>query len=56
MNQFKLTIDMSNDAMRDKFDLLMALKQVMRGVSQLFQLEGNVRDANGNTVGRWTIT
>ncbi len=55
MRVFKLTIEMGNDAMRDADDLAAALHQVASGLRGLgtLQLEGDVRDANGNTVGNY---
>lgn len=51
---FKMVISSGNDAMQTTEDVVLALhriaKQVGRGIES-----GNVLDANGNTVGNWSL-
>jgi hypothetical protein len=51
---FKLEIQLGNAAMRSSEDVAAALRAVSEKVDA-GDTAGIVRDANGNTVGRWTL-
>lgn len=57
--EFKLTIELGNDAMQDGAEVAEALEQVAAKVHYELPLVAGephmVRDANGNTVGRWEV-
>jgi hypothetical protein len=52
MDSFSLRIDLGNDAMQENEDVADALAGVATDVGA-GQMEGIIRDVNGNTVGRW---
>lgn len=54
--RFILTIELGNDAMQTYQDVHDALRKVADFVSADPGDTGNVRDANGNTVGKWSVT
>jgi len=60
--RFHLTIDLKNAATQTGTDLAGALRDLADGFADDNGSEppepttGNVRDANGNTVGTWTVT
>ena len=51
---FRLWIELGNDAMRNEQQLSEAVKAVAVRLSQGAD-EGKIRDANGNTVGQFSI-
>lgn len=51
---FKLKVELGDDAMRTRADVIEALEEVCGAVDG-GGLTGAVRDLNGNTVGRWTV-
>jgi uncharacterized protein YdbL (DUF1318 family) len=60
MKQFKVTIQLGNDAMLDAEDISGALKEVAEtitgyaiNVSEKASVRGFIRDVNGNRVGWW---
>ena len=60
--EFKLTIALGNDALQTGTDLATALENVARKLREEYGCEKprhfdsrNVRDSNGNTVGRWSL-
>lgn len=55
---FTLTIELGNDAMQAPEDVARALRRVAVDVERVefTPLPVHVRDANGNTVGRWEVT
>lgn len=59
--KFKLTIELGNDEMKDGRDLNIALRKVGEFLVPILEggLPGRteaILDANGNKVGRWSIT
>jgi hypothetical protein len=55
---FKLEMDTENDAFRDGLlgvEIAHCLNRVASR-AELGELEGTVRDTNGNTVGHWALT
>lgn len=55
---FTLSIELGNAAMAEPYDLAMALRRCADHIEAYgFQgdVEGRVRDVNGNTVGRWEL-
>jgi hypothetical protein len=54
MERFDLHIDMGNDAMQNELDVAEALDVTAVGLRR-GELEGYIRDLNGNTVGRYSI-
>jgi hypothetical protein len=59
--EFTLRIDLGNDAMRTNGDVADALRDLAvkfdrYGTDECVPEGSNVRDANGNPVGRWEIT
>ena len=58
MAQFKLNIDLSNDAFSDQYDGI-ELARILREVAQKIEEYGipcmyqNIKDINGNIVGRY---
>ena len=52
--EFKLTIELGNDAMKDQYDIATALRQLARDVESGREA-GYVRDLNGNTVGEYAL-
>lgn len=56
MPQFILKIDLGNDAMQTKTDLLHALEQVQGDIINWdCACSGNVRNINGNVVGHYEV-
>lgn len=63
MTDFMLSIDLGNAAMRQRDQVAAALRAVAdrldaeadRGNDDRATSEGNIRDANGNTVGGWSV-
>lgn len=54
---FSLSIELGNEAMQDPFDVATALSKLAQDMSAAnYPEEGIVRDANGNTVGRYTFS
>lgn len=57
MKKFTLEIELGNDAMRTYQDIREVLQMVTKGRHGPKIGDGNnIRDLNGNTVGRWEIT
>lgn len=59
--KFTLEIDMGNDAMLTAADIADALDDTSRGIRDDGDFipgdhEFAIRDANGNTVGKWMVT
>ena len=58
--KFKLEIELGNDAMQDRDDVgheLYRLSKRLMGAEAFEPGDGElVRDANGNTVGKWEVT
>lgn len=54
--KFKLTIDLGNDAMSERSDVIEALGRVMMRLADGSSTEGYITDRNGNTVGSWEVT
>lgn len=62
---FQLRIELGNDAMQEPADVALALRDVadrlesimgFPGTQSVFQTSSpRIRDANGNTVGRWEV-
>lgn len=52
MPEFTLTIELGNDAMQTDVDLADTIHKVAREVADGWS-DGDVRDANGNTVGHF---
>jgi len=55
---FRLEIDMSNDAFQgDAYDeVARILRVTAERLERLTQATGQCRDANGNVVGKWTVS
>lgn len=61
--KFVLSIELGNEAMRTKADLVRAILKVKRSIQREVNLRdkrvgansGAVLDLNGNTVGRWAV-
>lgn len=51
--KFILEIDLGNDMMRTRLHVGSKLKEVVGDVLTKGKTEGKIRDANGNTVGKW---
>jgi hypothetical protein len=57
MESFKLTIRLGNDAMKDGADIANTITRYLPIIGELNSTSvaaGNIRDANGNTVGKWS--
>jgi hypothetical protein len=52
-DSFKLEITLGNDAMQSGLDVAEALRQVADRIENDLEGRGTIRDANGNTVGRY---
>ena len=57
MGTFTLEITLGNDAMQTPQDVAAALRELANRLDALAGSddEQRIRDANGNTVGRWTL-
>ncbi len=55
MATFKLSIEMGNDAMQDEQAVADAIRTVASRVEN-GQRDGGIRDANGNTVGKFSFS
>lgn len=64
MARFNLSIELGNDAMRTKADLLKALLQARKSIIRELNLRdkrvgantAKILDRNGNGVGRWEVS
>jgi len=60
MPQFTLQINMNNDAFADYpiTELVECVKEVAENIelSNSLNQHGNIKDINGNTIGKWEIT
>lgn len=54
-SKFKLHIKLGNDAMSTKDDVANALRELADKLDRTGDDSGNIRDYNGNTVGKWEI-
>lgn len=50
---FALTIELGNDTMQSGPDVAGALREVADRIEHDLEARGTIRDANGNTVGRY---
>lgn len=64
MKKFSMTIELGNDAMQTHRHVAKALNELAERIKKApfskvgcepAQNEGKIRDANGNTVGKWSI-
>jgi hypothetical protein len=58
--KFTLEIELGNDAMQTNDDIAKSLQTLAHRLSQMHRdpVDGdkwNIRDANGNTVGKWEV-
>ena len=51
-NNFHVSLALGNAAMQDKFDIALALRDIASRIEN-DERTGRIRDANGNTVGRF---
>ena len=52
--KFSLTIELGNDAMKNRFHIIKTLGQVAKKVADN-QQSGKIMDVNGNSVGTWEL-
>ena len=55
-NKFIVELDLGNDAMQTQSDIIETLKNVIRQLPSVAMSKGiavKIKDANGNTVGKW---
>ena len=52
-SKFDLHIDLGNEAMRSGLDVAAALREVADKIERDLEATGAIRDANGNTVGKY---
>lgn len=55
-NTFTVRIELGNDAMQTRFDVVEALTIVAQNVHLSREDSGSIRDGYGNTVGQWQFT
>lgn len=53
---FRLSIHMTNEAMKTPACIALALKQTATNIAMTEDLEGTIMDVNGNTVGHYRTT
>ena len=59
MEQFKVTIELGNDAMRHGYDVAKILREVARQMQSLElsrDYSKTIMDDNGNSVGTWEVS
>jgi len=55
-NQFSIKIELGNDAMRTRRDVVRVLRELAATIDDGSKREeGKIRDANGNSVGSWSF-
>ena len=55
-NSFTVELELGNEAMQTQDDIISALKNVIRQLPSVAMSKGiavKIKDANGNTVGKW---
>jgi hypothetical protein len=55
LSNFTLEIELGNDAMQNAGDISDALRCIAEDLDNL-GTNGRIRDLNGNTVGKWSLT
>lgn len=53
---FTVKIEMGNDAMKSRFDVARALRQLANKVNESGHMNGKIMDFNGNSVGSWEFS
>ena len=54
--RFKLEIELGNDAMRTRADVIRALRRLATAIEMTSKVdEAKILDINGNSVGRWSF-